>query len=284
MSRSNPTQKEAESYSQTLLELYVLRDLKFGKLLEGIFYGLDKFANDPNSQNKELYAKCKDIFNRAYSDVKIESKSIGCFNNLTLSSYNSNSSKDNIKNGRFIFHFSDLNKPLCDLGFINSSKLIFDASGTLSSMGKLETDYIRPAFNPEKNGEFSFPEYNISTRQRYKFDNEPISIISPPDPPKKQNHGLLSMILPSLVTIIVMIGVRMGMSTSASNPGSGTAMIILSASMGIATVFTTLFSWKRQKSDYRISLQQWREHYEDYIDGVISKIKDRQNDDARTLE
>lgn len=177
----------------------------------------------------------------------------------------------------------DMAKPLCDLGFITSSRIIFDATGTFTPFGMHDTKNIIEAFNPETSKKIFFPEYNISTRQLYQFDDKPIDIIAPTDPPKKPNHGLFYMLLPSVLSIGVLLLVRIILMSMGSG-GSGIAMIILSVAMGLTAVITTTLSWKRQKKEYADGLRDWRTQYENYISNLFDLVKKRQIRDRNKLD
>lgn len=263
------------------IELYILRDLHLRQLLDGIRYGIEKLSST-EGPNQQIYRECNDIFLRCIDQEGREGSDKAYFSRILLTSFNASAVTEGINfRKRNAFYKDALDTPVCELGFITSSRVILDASGQLGAQGSFDTDYIIEAFHPEMSEEIFFPEYNISTRQLYQFDTEPIQILAPPEPPAKQERGLMSMLLPSLMTAGMLILVRIAMSARGNG---GMSMVILSSAMLIAGMITTAMNWKRQKKEYRANLKAWREHYQTYIDRVIAQISSRQHDDVQKLE
>ena len=259
------------------IELYVLRDISLYQLLSGIKYGLEKLAIE-DSQNGLIYKKCSDIYKNCVSKVNIRSDGKQYLSNITFTSFNRTvAGQGALESDRFVFFNDDIYKPICDLGFINSSRLIFDETGKFSPQGMLDTAYVIDAFNPYHSNRIFFPEFNISTRQLWVFDDTAEKIIAPTDPPKKSKYSLLSMLLPSLITMGVLLVARSFFM------GGGLPMLALSASMGVAAAVTTIITWKRQKKEYAENLKDWRNQYQDYIDRTILSIKNRQQQDTEKM-
>lgn len=270
------------NYYHYNIELYVLRDLPLHQLLEGIKYGLKKLSLE-NGINSDVYDRCKTVYSSCISKVASESNGRQFLTHVTFTSFNDVKAEKLVKGGeRTAFYLDELTKPINELGFITSSRIIFDATGSFVPKGKLDTSNIIEAFNPHQSNKIFFPEYNISSRQLYRFNDEPIEIIEPTDPPKKSNNNLFFMLLPSLLTVGILMLVRVVLMSG--NAASGITMIALSAAMGITAVITTTITWRRQKKDYEHSLKDWRTQYQDYIDGIFAKIQERQTADAYKLD
>ena len=265
-------------YEHYDIELYVLRDLPLCQLLEGIKYGLKKLDSEDRN-NKEIYDRCISIFDNCITEFETETNGSRYLPRVIFTSYNDVIAGKSITGGeRASFYVDNLTKPICELGFITSSRIIFDETGSWKPQGKLDVSNIIEAFDPRRTNKIFFPEYNISSRQLYHFNEEPIEIIEPTDPPKKSNAGLFFMLLPSLLTIGILMLIR-GFLMS-----GGLASVILSAAMGITAAVTTTITWKRQKNEYEQNLKDWRNRYQDYIDSVIGTIQDRQIKDASKLD
>ena len=276
------TEKDRSSKKHTNLELYVVRDITLQQLIDGVKYGLEKLVKT-EAKNKNTYENCRNILAQCLSETFRGSDGQSYFRNITFTSYNASVIEGHYLDGnRFVFSVTDTNKRLCDLGFITSSRIIFDATGTFSPMGMFDTHNVVDAFNPEESDKIIFPEYNISSRQLYQFDNTPVDIIAPTDPPEKPNHSLFSLLLPSIISIGVMMIMRLVMSMVTT--GSGITMILMSVAMGISAVVTTTMSWKRQKAEYAERLKDWRNQYENYIDSILFSIKERQERDIEQLD
>lgn len=265
----------------TNIELYVLRDITLHQLFEGIKYGLKRLAAE-SDEHGYIYANCKDIFSSCISKTAADPDGRQYLCNVTFTSYNDTIARAKIKGGdRATFYVDELMTPICDLGFITSSRVIFDLSGQFAPKGKLDTVNIIDAFNPICSDDIFFPEYNISTRQLYQFDKTPVDIIPPSDPPKKNDTGLLSLLLPSILTIGILLIVRTIMM--GGNTGASLTMVALSAAMGVTAIITTTINWNKQKKEYAQNLKDWRNRYQDYIDSLLQRISDRQEADVKKL-
>lgn len=264
------------------IELYVVRDITLMQLIDGIKYGLEKLAKT-DSKYRSIYDTCLEIVLKCLSVTYPGNNGQIYFRNITFTSFNAAAiGRRYNEDERFAFSLTDTEKALCDLGFITSSKIIFDATGSYVPRGMLNTKNVVEAFNPQTSQKIFFPEFNISTRQLYQFDDTPVDIIAPTDPPQKPNHSLFSMLLPSIISVAVMMFMRMIMMGAGT--GSGITMILLSAAMGISAIITTTMSWKKQKKKYEENLKDWRTRYENYVDSVFLSIEARQKRDVQKLE
>lgn len=264
------------------IELIVLRDSTLKQLLDGIKYGLMKKISDDRQTrtNKILYQRCKEIYDKClfltkYNDGK------RYYDRISITSYDITKCDVGGSGRRVFFGEEDLECKLCDLGFVTSTRIVFDYDRAYGSY-ELTTSNIIDAFNPQNvYAEVRYPEYNISTRERYKFDKKPIKIIPPNDPPQKTTQSLIMMILPTLLMISVMVLVR-GVLMS-GNGSSNMSMILLTVSMGAVTLFTSLITFIQQKRNFKKDLKKWRESYEEYIFSLMAEIQKRKYADVEKL-
>ncbi len=262
-----------------VIELYVVRDITLSQLIEGVKYGIARFASRSGS-NQETYKKCLDIYNRCLSETVKGSNGKMYYKYITYTDFNgSRRGSNQLHDRRLAFTPQDADRPLCDLGFITSTRLIFDASGIHEPKGRIETQNVIEAFDPSCSQKLFFPEYNISTRQLYRFDDTPVSVITPTDPPQKPDRGLMSLLLPSLCSLGMMLLIR----TALSNSGNGLSMALLSVGMGLSGVIVTTLNWRRQNQEFDKKLADWRGHYEAYINKLMDSVTARQKKDALKL-
>ena len=240
-------------------ELMVLRDLSLNQLLEGIKLGLAKKANSKDPEEKSVCERFNTIFTtycNMYDSVIITSSNAGIDSDILISEHG--------------------DEKLCDLGFITSTRILFNGSGQAKVYSLNNPDTIIPAFKSE------FPQYNISSRQLSALDTEPVKIIPAPDPPSKPKLNILAMILPSMAMTVAMVLGRtlfMGGGNSTSSMG----MIGLTLSMMAVNIFVSLFNFRNQLKEHDEKLLEWKEHYEKYIAKTIEKIGQRQVADAKKL-
>lgn len=166
------------------------------------------------------------------------------------------------------------NFTLKDLGFMTTSRLIFDPIGWHHSAALFDkTIPINSAFKDQ------IPLYNISERPLRKLDNEAIHIIPPTDVPEKSRQNLIMSILTPLLMTAAMIGIRL-VTTSNAN---GMSLGLMTGCMGIVTVIAAIVNWFFRKKEYKESVQEWREHYQEYIRKILIEINQKQSDDIEKL-
>lgn len=253
-----------------VFELIVLRDLTLRQLIDGISFGLEKKGDDP------FYSRCRSIFKESLSGIDKD----GLYKKITLTSYNDALAGQKINGVRSAITESDMDKPLASIGFISSTRIVFDPTEEYRSY-EINTSAIIPAFNPaegEKNG-IAFPDYNISTRQLSRFDDTPVEIIPPPAPPQKPEQNFFMMLLPTMIMISVTILSRVMM-----NGPAAMKTVLLSMAMSLVTVVMSVISFFQTKKKYKKDLAAWKKSYEEYIDKTIFRILKRQKKDAEKLD
>ncbi len=251
------------------IELIIVRDATLGQLLDGICYGLMKKAG------QKEYADCFQVF-RNCIEFKTEN---GYYPKITLTSYDGSKKVDLDQKNRVVFRTSDWNRRLCDIGFVSSTAIVFDATCDYKAYA-LDAGSVIAPFNPNSSQTtVQFPEYNISTRQLYQFDTTPIKIIAPNEPPKPSDRGLFMTIFPAMLSMGMMLLMR-----SLFMQGSNMGMIALTAGMGVVSLVTALINHFHQKKKYKKDLADWKTQYEDYINELIIEIKSRKKEDAARLQ
>ena len=274
---TNKNTGKSQSYC---IELFVLRDTKLKQLLEGIQYGLEKLVQS-NNKYQAIYKRCYEILDKCHHSKRATSDGKVYYDLITFTSYNDKLAHSEAHGGsRYVFYQTDLSKRICDLGFITSSKIIFDETGTFVPSGSLDTAKIIDAFNPNKAGKITFPEYNISNRQLYQFDTTPVDIISPTEPPQKPEESLLSLLLPTMITLFIMMAVR---GVGSSLLGGGLIMVLMTAAMSVSAIITTILSFRKQRKKYAADKTEWMERYQNYIDNLIESIRTRKQEDAERM-
>lgn len=271
---------ENGKFRHTNIELYVVRDITLHQLLEGIKYGLVKMAKQSQT-HKEIYANCFSLFDQCTNATFEDKNGRTYFRNISLTSFNGSTvAGHHDEETRFAFATDEINRPICDLGFVTASRIIFDATGSFTPQGKLDTSKVIEAFNPEASQKIFFPEYNCSSRLLYQFDTTAVDVIPPTDPPQKSNRSLFSVLVPSLLSMGIMIVMRMAMG--GTEIGS-ILMALMCAVMGIIGIINTASAFRRQKAEYAENLKNWREHYQTYINDLIATVRMRQNRDAAKM-
>ena len=118
-------------------ELMVLRDLTLKQLIEGINTGLKNKTKSKDSSEKQLFENFSDIFTdycSIYDTIIITSSNEGIDTGISIS-----------ENG---------DKKLYELGFITSTRIIFNSNGQAKVYSLNNPEAVNRAFKDE------FPKYN----------------------------------------------------------------------------------------------------------------------------
>ena len=274
-------------------DIQVLGNTRLEDLLEGIYYGLQRQIKNAKDKSQVDFERCLRVFNDMYINLQAGQKKNNpnlIIDKLSVSSHiaikRSDTRDDSAKH---VFLFCDLDKPICDLGFVNSTRLIFsphDMDGVI-----IDPQDIIPAFSHHYDKEniiegqyehVSFPEYNISTRQLTPFDDTPVKIIPPSDPPEKPKMNLVATIIPGLISAIIMAAMRSRLTSG--DPNMRISMIVFSLAMVVTTIVSSIISMIINQYQYKKDLSDWREHYIAYIRRKIKEISDRAQKDRKALQ
>ncbi len=266
-------------------EFIVPRDMTLRQLMDGIKYGLmrrireyvDKGDTSSDAYRREAVCLkcCKDCLNDVRNDV---------YPKITITSFDGAVNDLPYYQGRIQIQKADEDKKLYELGFLSSTRLVFDNTEKFTSFAvvdKNSSDLIVKAFCKENNDpDLVFPQFNISNRQLYQFDTEPIEIIPPSQVPQKPKNNIMMSILPALIMAFSMILMRSLMSGGNNNIATYGMYIV----MAVAGVVTSIVMFAFQRREYRKNLAAWRRNYQNYIDKVCISIEDRQNRDQKKLD
>ena len=231
----------------------------------------------------EIYEVCRSIFNKCYSQYQSNYSAIdehhqgyiGRGNvNFHILSDNEELSESHLPQ-TWLYEERDKNRTLDELGFLTSTRLVFDISGERTQGSVFDTDICK-AFTDD------VPLYNISDTPIVVLDSKPINIIPPTDSPQKNRQNVLLMLLSPLLMIGAMLASRIFVSSSYGFAMGG--IIIMSVAMGGVSFLMVLFNITNQKKEFERSLREWREHYQDYIRKLIENIKSRQRRNIEQLE
>ena len=167
------------------------------------------------------------------------------------------------------------NLSIKEIGFITSSRLIFDPIGWHKSAALFDTTTVSEAFRNQA------PLYNISERPLRKLDDEPIKIIPPTEVPKKNTQSLITTILTPLLMTATMIGIRLLTATESGN-GLG-SMGWMMGGMGAVTVVAAIINGRVRRNEHKEQVKEWRNQYQSYIQRLLGEIQNKQADDVEKL-
>lgn len=224
---------------------------------------------------KEIYEMCRCIFNKCYSQYRFDYSSmdehhqgyIGRGNiNFHILPNNEKLCEAHLPQS-WLYRARDRDRTLDELGFLTSSRLVFDISGERSQGSVFDTD-VSKAFKLE------LPLYNISDTPIVMLDASPIKIIPPTDPPQKGLQSMFLLLLSPFLMLAAMLVSRLFISTNSGADMRG--MIIMSITMSATSFLMALINVLNQKKAFGKSYTEWCDHYENYIRKLLKDIKSRQ--------
>lgn len=279
---NNTVQQEMYEYVQ---EFIVPRDATLKQLLDGIYYGLKKCikeyaeANDTKSEAYRREAICFICCQECLSVVEHN----GRYPLITITSFDGAVNGGPYVNKRICISKEDEKKKLYELGFLSSTRLVFDNQENYQSIPVVDKNnqrLITAAFLPDNNEpELVFPKFNISNRQLYQFDREPVRIIPPSQMPQKPKNNLFVSMLPMLIMALSMMLMRSMMGGS-----GGVGMYAMYGVMAMAGIVSSVVMALFQRREYKKDLLLWRENYQKYLDSICDEVEERQQRDQRKLD
>ena len=250
----------------------VVKDISLGSLIEAIYFGLKKHKKEKIQSEEALTnEECFSLFDkyiRTHSEIVILYNADGKHNVINLAQ---KSQKEDYKE-KFNYEI-----PISALGIVTSSCVyITDKSHiTKKALFKSSSSYIVK----EKDN----LEYNISSRRLNVIESSVVDIIPPNEMPNKNSGSLKDVLIPMLISLIGMGGMRIVVGMFSNNSAMNNAMMIMTLAMPLVSGVTTFYNYNKQKRQQKISLQEWKDNYENYIARVMKTIVEWQDNDITYL-
>lgn len=238
------------------------------------------FKDSKDKQEQDIYAACLRVYLECYENFYKKVKTIDPHKKYTCCVSRGFVNVKDMSDGQvdkpklYLIETQDGHKTLKELGFVSSSRINFDWTNSQStgSLFKEDKDVIIKAFQDRK------PSYNISDTPLYKLDVEPVKIIPPTEAPKKSKMNMLVSILSPLLMMGSMIVAR-----SFSGVDASKSYLPMMLAMVISTVLISVINIYMSNKNYKESLQEWKEHYQDYVNGIVDDIEKKQTWDVEQL-
>ena len=241
------------------ISFLVLKDITLKALIESIYYGMKK-VND-----YEEYFDLLEEYLKTRKELQVLYNAKGDFNIIDVT-------KEADGKGA-------LDMKLDELGIVTSSCILFTKStGVMPSalFEKNENSYILKSDDSL--------EYNISTRRLNVIEPSVIDIIPPGEMPQQNKSSFLDVIIPTVLSTGGMLAARtVVMRFAPSAAGTGNTMLLMSGAMGVVALVTSLYNFMKQKREYKKSVDEWKDNYENYIHRKINTINEWQKSDINYL-
>lgn len=258
---------ESEELSDEISFL-IIKDITLRALIEALYYGLRNSAKF--QKHFELFEK----YLKTRKELQVLYNAKGDFNVIDFTD-TFTIKEDNGKNKTIKI----LDKKIDELSLVTSSCLLFTmetAVNYLPLFKKTENSYILKY-------EDSL-EYNISTRRLNVIEPSIIDILPPGEVPKKSKQSLMDVIIPTALSAGGMIAARYLIQLIAPGAsGMGNTMMMMSGAMAVVAFVTSFYNYRKQKREYKKSVEEWKDNYENYISRKIATIKEWQQSDIKYL-
>ena len=237
------------------ISFLVLKDISLKALMEAIYFGLKK------SEKYEAHFELLEEYLKTRKELQV------------------------LYDAKASLHIIDFteegisDKKLDELGFVTSSCVLFTPEVDIVPcvlFEKSDNSYILR--------ENDTLEYNISTRRLNVIEPSVINILPPGEMPQKSKASFLDVIIPTILSTGGMLAARyLVMLAAPGAAGMGNTMLLMSGAMGVVALVTSLYNFRKQKSEYRKSVEEWKGNYENYISKKIATIKEWQKSDIKYL-
>ena len=246
----------------------IIKDITLRALIEAIYYGLKKSAKfEKHFALLERYLKTR-------KELQVLYNAKGDFNVIDFTEICTVKNENGKDNNLNIY-----DKRLDELGFVTSSTLLFTDKTEVEPQilfTRTENSYIL------KNNDNL--EYNISTRRLNVIESSVIDILPPGEIPQKNKQTLMDVIIPTVLSAGGMIAARFLIQRfSGSAGGMGDTMMMMSGAMAVVAFVTSFYNFRKQKREYKVNVEEWKENYENYIARKIATIKEWQQSDIKYL-
>lgn len=247
----------------------VIKDITLKALVEAIYFGLKKHSNQDDKEEGGLStSECYDLFDsfiRTHSEIPVLYDSNGMHGVINFKSKTDN-------NEKWLYECS-----LTELGIVTSSCIFITDKNTIvrKTLFKNSSSYIL-----KEKGSL---EYNISSRRLNVIEPSVIDIIPPNDMPSKKSGSLMDVLMPMIVSLLGMGGIRILCSFLSDNSTMNNAMLIMTLAMPMISGVTAFYNYNKQKRQYKVDVKEWKANYENYISRVMKTIVTWQDNDITYL-
>ena len=269
--KNNEIMVSAKFESEALcdeISFLIIKDITLKALIEAIYYGLKK--NERFAAHFELL----ESYLKTRKEIQVLYNAKGDYDVIDFTKRLKKTAKDGSETTVSIF-----DQKLEDLGFVTASCLLFTNRTDVTAQAlfnKSETSYIIKYEDTL--------EYNISTRRLNVIESSVINILPPGEMPQKSKQSMLDVLIPTALSAGGMIAARYLMQLLApSTSGMGGTMIMMSGAMAVVSFVTSFYNFRKQKTEHKKSVEEWKHNYEQYIARKIKTIKDWQESDIKYL-
>ena len=143
--------------------------------------------------------------------------------------------------------------------FIDGDKLFTSSSFEI-------TTKLRETIIQESNNCYKYPRFIRSARQKYLVPDEKIKVIPPQSRPQEPTKGYLLSLLPMMVSMLAMMGLRFAM-------GSNPLFAIYFAVFMTSSIIVSIIRFRKTKKEYKERLKKRERVYKEYVEKKVKQIE-----------
>src|SRR5574344_305869 len=259
-----------ELFSITFLVDYDRQEKDYRRIidleqLENVSIGLDEDCDI----NLKSYIGKDDIPEGTYIYLVIKEHSYKIINmNLTYPVYVNgfciNKKEENLEDYDFFLYMG------CNF-YIKDKKLYTTSKLNVNDI-KLRSTEIQM-----QNNRMEYPKFQRNTRIHTVIPNEKIEVQSPKEKPKKSDKNIFMSLMPALLSVILMVGLR-GMM------GGNSKFVIYSGAMMSMGLITSVVTFIEQSKKYKKDTKKREEVYTDYVQKREEFIKQKRKEEKEALD
>lgn len=251
------------------MSFLVIKDISLKALIEAIYFGLKKHMHEDDREEGALCTEeCYALFDsyiKTHCEIPVLYDSDGKHSVIDFTQ------KDE-KGNKYLYDLS-----LTELGIVTSSCIYISNSNKIVKKA-LFSDSSSYILKEKKS-----LEYNISSRRLNVIEPSVIDIIPPNDMPSQNAGSFWDVLVPILISLLGMGGIRILCGMFSDNSTMNNAMMIMTLAMPVVSGVTSFYNYSKQKRQYKGNLKEWKANYENYISRVMKTIVTWQDNDITYL-
>ncbi len=222
----------------------VIKDITFKAFIEALYFGLKKHSDKDDKEKGGLStSECYELFDsfiRTHCEIPVLFDSNGMHGVINFTEKTCN-------NEKWLYECS-----LTELGIVTSSSILITDKDKVvqKTLFKNSSSYILK--------EKESLEYNISSRRLNVIEPSVIDIIPPNDMPSKKSGSLMDVLVPMLISLFGMGGLRLLCGFLSDNATMNNAMMIMTLAMPMISGVTAFYNYNKQRRQYKVDVKSGR--------------------------
>ena len=147
----------------------------------------------------------------------------------------------------------------------------------ISSLEKIKINSLSVERLSDSKSTFVYPKFNRNSRLKKEISTEKITVLDPPEIPKKPKENLIMTLFPSIMMLVLILILR-----GVMNSNMGMYIIFSACTMSLG-IITSIFNYRKSKKEYKESLIERENTYKNYISRKTQEITEIRNQELMDL-